>query len=853
VLGHTTARRLRSGRRAGILLLVTTALGLGSLSPALAAPGDPVDTVVLSEDFSAGTIPAGWTSQLGNWQVRDGRLEGTSTSNAQRSRITFGTSYEDYRLDLTVDFLKVANPARWINLAADFHGAEDYGSVFTVRSGTTAANGLEYAVKKSQTGSFTSPTTAAAKVALGTNQTHALSLEVRGTTAVLSVDGVPSLTTTDLFRSDGTLGLIVNNATVAFDDVRVTQLAPQATAAGAPTALRVAQTDDSATLSWSAPTDPGTTPGREPATVTGYEVASGPRGANPSGLTWTPATGTSHTFTALAPGAYSLWVRAVNSAGVTSEPASAMASPGVPTIKGFTQTLNGGAWATSHVQGIAVDATAGYIYWSFTTLLVKTDLQGNLIGTVEGFTGHLGDLDFNAADGRVYGSLEYKAQNTFYIAVIDVDAIDRVGIQAQNSPIVQTVYLEEVVADFTADLDGNGVFDGDVANTPDHRYGSSGIDGVSFGPAFGSTDGPQYLTVAYGVYENLDRTDNDHQVLLQYDTSSWAGFERPLLEGAPHRSGPDDVDGKYFVYTGNTRYGVQNLEYDEYLQRWFMGVYAGSKPQFPNYGLFAVDAAATPVLSELVGTGGDQGLLIPLADDGLTDPATGIRGWRQKADVGIQGLGDGLFYLAVGTKVGGKETGDITLHRWTGDPAKPFVPVTSEAELNRAPVMTSSAPAATEVGQAYSHTFTASAFPRATFAVTAGRLPAGLTLDATTGVLSGTPTQAGTARFTVTAANGVGPAAGQDVVLQVATRGTAALRTVDDLLAGFTADGALDANATKRLQMLLDKAVDRAERGNARQATTYLQQLVRQADHDLDTADDRAALAAAAQAAIDAL
>ncbi len=36
--------------------------------------------------------------------------------------------------------------------------------------------------------------------------------------------------------------------------------------------------------------------------------------------------------------------------------------------------------------------------------------EGNVIGTVEGFTGHLGDLDFNTQDGRVYGSLEYKAE-----------------------------------------------------------------------------------------------------------------------------------------------------------------------------------------------------------------------------------------------------------------------------------------------------------------------------------------------------------------------------------------------------------------------------------------------------------
>ena len=82
------------------------------------------------------------------------------------------------------------------------------------------------------------------------------------------------------------------------------------------------------------------------------------------------------------------------------------------------------------------------------------------------------------------------------------------------------------------------------------------------------------------------------------------------------------------------------------------------------------------------GRGTEQGLLLALADDGLKDSRTGIRGWNQKADVGLQPVGRGLFYLAVGSGTRGKQTGDITLHRWTGDAAKPFVPAT-QADLAR--------------------------------------------------------------------------------------------------------------------------------------------------------------------------
>jgi hypothetical protein len=365
-------------------------------------------------------------------------------------------------------------------------------------------------------------------------------------------------------------------------------------------------------------------------------------------------------------------------------PADVLASP-LPPL-----TQNGGTWPAGHVQGIAVDLQGGYLYYSFTTLLAKYDFAGKLVGSLVGWTGHLGDIDFNPRDGRVYGSLEYKKDNAFYIAVIDVSRLDRVGVDAAASDIFRTVYLPEVVKDYTADVNGDGKFDGDdgkfsshVADSPDHRYDCSGIDGVGFGPEFGRPDGPRYLTVAYGIYGNVTRADNDHQVLLQYDITDWARYLRPLTEAAPHHSGPATVHGKYFVRTGNTTYGVQNLSYDETRQRWFLGVYQGKKPQFPNYLLFAVEARTPPVMADLVGVPGpggkgwEQGLTLALADDGLRDPATGIRGWNQKADVGSQPIGHGLFYFCVNSGSRGQQTADLTLYRWTGIPMAPFVPATA--------------------------------------------------------------------------------------------------------------------------------------------------------------------------------
>ncbi len=62
------------------------------------------------------------------------------------------------------------------------------------------------------------------------------------------------------------------------------------------------------------------------------------------------------------------------------------------------------------------------------------------------------------------------------------------------------------------------------------------------------------------------------------------------------------------------------------------------------------------------------------------------------------------------------------------------------------------------VGQAYSYTYranTPAGEPNATFALASGKLPPGLTLNPTTGVLSGTVTSAGTYTFQVQTENDV--------------------------------------------------------------------------------------------------
>lgn len=354
-------------------------------------------------------------------------------------------------------------------------------------------------------------------------------------------------------------------------------------------------------------------------------------------------------------------------------------------IPPFPLTVYSGLQDKHHVQGIAVDKENGYIYFSFTTKLIKMDLKGNIVGSVDGLTGHLGCITMNPEDGRIYGSLEYKndaigkgiagenatkRENAFYIAVFDPEKITRPCMSAEKDAVMTSVYLKEVVDDFEATLVHKG-------KEVEHRYGCSGIDGVTFAPKVGKRGGKMLLYVAYGIYSDLERSDNDYQVMRVYDVSRWKKYEKPLSQENMHKEGPTKCKELYFVYTGNSDWGVQNLAYDPATGNILAAVYKGKKREYPNYTLFMFDRSKPAKKVQLKGYEGKmKQKTIPLATEGLRDEKTGVYGWNfNLGTTGLCPLGDGYFYISHPSSKP-RQSCTAKLYKWTGAADAPFQPVT---------------------------------------------------------------------------------------------------------------------------------------------------------------------------------
>ena len=302
-----------------------------------------------------------------------------------------------------------------------------------------------------------------------------------------------------------------------------------------------------------------------------------------------------------------------------------------------------------HVQGIALDQKSELLYCSFTSAFFKTDLSGKVIGSVTGINGHLGAMTFDPEGRKVYASLEIKDDaigrgiadalgasrherdgSNFYVAEIDVDKVNGFDVPFDEAVVLHPI--EEVRNDYlgVVSIDGKDY---------EHRYGCSGMDGIAIGPGFGRSGKKKHcLYVAYGIYGDVNRMDNDHNVLLCFDLDD---LSTPVA--------------KYFVHTGNTRYGVQNLAYDKATDKMYLAVYKGSKPQYPNYSMFTVDMKQDPFAANLSD--------VPYEESDVLQLKVSEGSHFKWGSTGLCPLGDGSWYISHNGKADGSQYCDATLYK----------------------------------------------------------------------------------------------------------------------------------------------------------------------------------------------
>ena len=299
-----------------------------------------------------------------------------------------------------------------------------------------------------------------------------------------------------------------------------------------------------------------------------------------------------------------------------------------------------------HIQGLALDKKEKCLYCSFTSAFFKCDLEGNVIGSVTGINGHLGAMTYEPKSKKVYASLEIKddeigrgisdalgaerhekAASRFYVAEIDVRKIDRLEVPFEDAMTLHPI--EEVAKDYLDTVEVNGV-------TLEHKYGCSGMDGVAIAPGFGAKGKEKYLYVAYGVYGDTTRVDNDYNILLCFRMDDLA---KPVH--------------KYFVKTGNTRYGVQNMTYDADSERLYLAVYKGSKSQYPNYSLFSLDIHQKPFMGKLEN--------VPYEENEVEQVSVTEGSFFKWGSTGLYSFGDGRWYISKNGKKDGYQFSDVTL------------------------------------------------------------------------------------------------------------------------------------------------------------------------------------------------
>ena len=204
-----------------------------------------------------------------------------------------------------------------------------------------------------------------------------------------------------------------------------------------------------------------------------------------------------------------------------------------------------------HMQGFTSDGK--HMYWSFTDTVVKTTLKGTVRRCVPVSGGHLGDIDY--FEGKLYASFmgdalpghAWNDWTSFKICVFDADTLE----------LEKMINLD--ICDYYKSLKG----------TDADTRGFQGVDGVAFGKIPGTEEWRMFVACALDTGEKYE-----NNILLRF-----------TIDGV--------YETEYPIKTGNTVFGIQNLDYDATTGEFWFSTYGGGEPFMPKETLYKTDVNIT--------------------------------------------------------------------------------------------------------------------------------------------------------------------------------------------------------------------------------------------------------------------
>lgn len=177
------------------------------------------------DQIANGMLPAGWKLVQGDAKVVDGKLVLSSPSSSAPARVVIplGNQTGNYVFEADMTFQSAVEDSRWASLMYRVQPNSYPYYQFAMRRGTTALNGLEFAIRN-ESNQWVVPETNFYPENMAYNKTYHIKVIASGNRVQQFIDGQLVVDTDQAGKwTNGDVGFQANGTTVQFDNVQVNE------------------------------------------------------------------------------------------------------------------------------------------------------------------------------------------------------------------------------------------------------------------------------------------------------------------------------------------------------------------------------------------------------------------------------------------------------------------------------------------------------------------------------------------------------------------------------------------------------------------------------------------------------